>query len=124
MYNEPSQIHCFKGDGIPYQNQNIAAILRQYCCNTNLLPELAYSESCNIAASGNVAAILQLLPEHILKAAILRLVAILPQYCSYSHMTTVCNIKFWREREMIQQADESQVCFLEFHLQRIDLRFI
>ena len=31
----------------------------------NLLPKLAYSESCNIAASGNIAA----KSEHILKAA-------------------------------------------------------
>ena len=58
-------------------------ILRQYCCNMNLLPKLAYSESCNIAASGNIAVILQLhQSEHILKAAILQLVTILPQYCS------------------------------------------
>ena len=34
---------------IPYQNENVAAILLQYCCNIYLLPEIPGSKSGNIA---------------------------------------------------------------------------
>ena len=62
-----------------HAKSNIAATLRQYChniarnccCNIAAINcqkacisiRVAYSESCNIAANGNIAAILQLLPK-------------------------------------------------------------
>ena len=105
--------------------RNIAAILRQYCCNMNLLPKPAYSESCNIAASGNIAAILQLLPERAYTescniatsgniAAILQL-----QSCDHCVQHKVLEGKI----DDIASRRES-VCFLEFHVKRIDLSFI
>ena len=91
----------------------------------NLLPKPAYSESCNIAASGNIAAILQLLPERAYTescniatsgniAAILQL-----QSCDHCVQHKVLEGKI----DDIASRRES-VCFLEFHVKRIDLSFI
>ena len=42
-------LQIIEKEGHPYQNENVAAVLPQYCRNIDLLPEIPGSKSCNIA---------------------------------------------------------------------------